>query len=30
MGDSVVGVCYKPLHQEEKADEVFYRDLEIT
>lgn len=26
-GDIVVGVCYKPLNQEEQADEVLYRQL---
>ncbi|PKU29906.1 rna-directed dna polymerase from mobile element jockey- hypothetical protein [Limosa lapponica baueri] len=30
MGDTVVGVYYRPLDQEEEVDEVFYRQLEIA
>ena len=30
MGDTVVGVCYRPPDQEEEVDEAFYRQLEVA
>ncbi|GAB0202653.1 hypothetical protein GRJ2_002730900 [Grus japonensis] len=30
MGDTVVGVYYKPPDQEEEVDEAFYRQLEVA
>ena len=30
IDDSVVGVCYRPPHQEEQVDEAFYRQLEVA
>lgn len=30
MGDSVVGVYYRPPEQEKKIDEAFYRQLEVA
>ena len=30
MGDTVVGVSYRPPDQEEEVDESFYRQLEVA
>lgn len=30
MADTVVGVHYRPAHQEEEVDEAFYRQLEVA
>ena len=30
MGDTVVGVYYVPLDQEEEVNEAFYRQLEVA
>jgi len=30
MGDSVVGVSYRPPDQEEQVDEPFYRQLKVA
>ena len=30
MGDTVVGICYRPPDQEEEVDEAFYRQLEVV
>ena len=30
MGDTVVGVCYRPPDQEEEVDKVFCRQLEVA
>ena len=30
MGDTVVGVYYRPPDQEEEVDEAFYRQLEVA
>ena len=30
IGDTVVGVCYRPPDQEEEVDEAFYKQLEVA
>jgi len=30
IGDIIVGVCYRPLNQEDQADEVLYRHIEAA
>lgn len=30
MGDTVVGVSFRPQDEEETVDEVFYKQLEVT
>lgn len=30
MGDTVVGICYRPPDQEEQVDETFYTRLEVA
>jgi len=30
MGDTVVGVYYRPPNQEEEVDEVFYKQLKVA
>ena len=30
MGDTAVGVCYRPPDQEEEVNEAFYRQLEVA
>ena len=30
IGDTVVGVCYRPPDQEDEMDEAFYKQLEVA